>query len=305
MYYILTQAVLVDIDQNTIECQNKHIAIPHRERNKLLSNLEVYAGSAFAPSSSTRLNEIDKILPGVPSTVQFAYVENSFSSKCSNSFFAQRKIRDIPKTMYRRYGNSFLQVKSGVIKESPKNTYDPSINAYSGDFSRRSTSRMSESSQINPSQTILDRQKTESPRESIADQNILGSFSAVNSKASPTASQEVSPRKKKIHSLGSIAESTNDASDQDDEPSVSFLRDASGGLNSEINVITTSPNEPEVAIQSSPSPTKTNTGTQGFKSVEMMNSSNVIDVNLASAFWQRRISEGLVVEYRNPKAATQ
>jgi hypothetical protein len=150
----------VDIDLNTIESHNKHILIPNRERNKLLSKLEKCAGGAFAPSGSTKpVVGIDRILTGVPSTGRHSYIDNRSILKSSESILSRRMIRDIPRRMYIRYANHFLQSKSGVSKES-----DPLDQIHSADASKLSSPALG-SLRVNALQALFNKRKTETTLE--------------------------------------------------------------------------------------------------------------------------------------------
>lgn len=103
---------MVDIDNNTIESNVKHALIPIREKRKLITRLELYAGGIYSDIKSKKLS-------GVPETIKTAYIDGSFCLKTCEPIAMHRKIQDIPKRMYKKYTNNFLQIISGVENKFP------------------------------------------------------------------------------------------------------------------------------------------------------------------------------------------
>lgn len=191
--------IIVDIDNNTIEPQTKHVSIPSRERRKLISKLETCAKTVYNIPALTSLwsKETPKKLAGVPETIKQAYIDNSFSAKSCESHITQRKIQDIPKVMYRKYGNHFLQVKSGNAKIG----INPNISGLSADYSTPSSNQVSKSSDL-----ILNIQALphySSARESTTS---IASFGNLNTAPQSARILESKPFKYDISSLRSISE---------------------------------------------------------------------------------------------------
>lgn len=146
-----------------MEFQSKPIPLPGRERRKLISRLETFGMPSPESPFSPRLSDPSKRkLPGVPNTIQSAFIDSSFHASTAESLLTYRKIQDIPKSMYRKYSNHFLHVKSGI--KNPTKQYNHSTDNLRSETPRQISmgSSAADSSIVNIDRKAL----SGSPRES-------------------------------------------------------------------------------------------------------------------------------------------
>lgn len=165
-----SDAVLVDIDNDTITTTANSPSIPFKERKKLFERLELSTGSLTSTPKPTH-----KFL-GVPRTLQYAIINDSTAPRSCESTIKSRKIEDIPKVFYKKYGNAFLQNKASPTEKRSLQTPNP---------------RKLGSVRSKDSVSIDDRQSLESG-ESQRDSKRQGSFSTQFTSKSLATNNEIS-----------------------------------------------------------------------------------------------------------------
>nr|KAJ3420568.1 hypothetical protein HK105_005517 [Polyrhizophydium stewartii] len=112
-------AAVVDIDNDAVDLGQPMIGLPSRERRKLVARLEKYAPLFAAQQGSRGLDEAPAPFTssrGVPLSMQVAFPGNKHAVLTGDSHIGLRKVQDIPKSMYARFSNDFLQAKSHVAR---------------------------------------------------------------------------------------------------------------------------------------------------------------------------------------------
>ncbi|KAJ1344288.1 hypothetical protein BSLG_001428 [Batrachochytrium salamandrivorans] len=114
-------ASVIDLDNNNIDLSHPVVGLPSRERRKLISRLEKSTSSFPAQSNLRYTPEIpsSEIFPRkIPLSMQYAYPNNQQVVLTADSQIGSRRIQDIPKSMYTKYSNEFLQAKCNPPQRS-------------------------------------------------------------------------------------------------------------------------------------------------------------------------------------------
>ncbi|KAJ8331147.1 hypothetical protein QVD99_005806 [Batrachochytrium dendrobatidis] len=110
-----SDASVVDLDNDMIDLSHPIVGLPTRERRKLIARLEKHAAMFFSQTpgrGSPDCAEALKQRHGIPLTMQQAFPNQQQVVLTGDSLIGLRKVQDIPKSMYTKFSNDFLQAKS-------------------------------------------------------------------------------------------------------------------------------------------------------------------------------------------------